>query len=148
MSVIGDLATEIMYYEFDNDTSINNIPAISGWLGANLGQLNTLLYTEYEGDDAELDVESQAIYKELYLHHYYSKQARNSLRGIMGSSGGDVLSLKDENSSVTFINKNEVSKVYKGLANDSRASLDKLVGQYHISHSSPRQVGGIEASSE
>ena len=147
MSVISELAQEIMSYEFDNDISVNNFDSIEGWLETNLGQLNALLYTEYEGVNAELDTEAQSVYKELYLHHYYSKQTRNALRGILGSSGteGGVLSLKDANSSVTFVNKNEVAKVYRGLAGDCKLKLDQLVAQYHIYHSEPRQIGGIEA---
>lgn len=146
MSVLRDLATDILRYEFDNDVSVNSVPAISGWLEANLGQLNSLIYTSYSGDDAELDLEAQAIHKELYLYNYYSKQARNALRGIINSSsnGGDVLSLEDGESKVTFINRNEVSKVYRGLASDSMANIKQLVTQYNIYQAQPLQVGGIE----
>lgn len=146
MSVIGNLATEIMYYEFDNDSTANNIPAISGWLESHLGQLNSLIYTSYSGSGAELDLEAQSIHRELYMHNYYSKQARNALRGIVGatSNGGDVLSLQDADSKVTFINKNEVAKVYKGLANDAKLKIDQLVSQYNIYQAEPRQVGGVE----
>jgi hypothetical protein len=47
---------------------------------------------------------------------------------------------------VTFVNKNEVSKVYRGLASDSKITLDKLVAQYNIYAAEPRQLAGIESS--
>jgi len=45
---------------------------------------------------------------------------------------------------VTFVNRNEVSKVYRGLANDSKAKLDDLVARYNIYEAKPQQVGGID----
>jgi len=144
MSVLGELAADILEYEFDGDSSIATSGAISGWLEANLGQLNSLIYTEYSGADAALDLEAQSIHKELYLHSYYTRQSRNALRGIAAGGSGDVLSLSDADSSVTFVNRNEVAKVYRGLAKDHKESVDKLVGQYNIYQSEPRQVAGVE----
>lgn len=146
MSTIGDLSLKIFQIEFDGDSDVMPRSHISGWLSENLGYLNTLLNTSYSGSDADIDLEAQAIYKELYLSHYYRKQSRNALRGLISTSEGrgDILSLKDGDSSVTFTNKNEVAKVYKSMADDCQARLDKLVSQYNIYQSSPLQVGGIE----
>jgi hypothetical protein len=146
MSVIGDLSLSIFQTEFDSDTGIMPRSHISGWLSENLGYLNTLLNTSYSGSNPSIDLEAQSIYKELYLSHYYRKQSRNALRGIVGTSEGrgDILSLKDGDSAVTFTNKNEVAKVYKSMADDSQSRLDKLVCQYNIYQSTPLQVGGIE----
>ncbi len=146
MSVIGDLAEDIMEYEFDNDTTITNTLAVSGWLVANLGQLNTLIYKDFSGEDAALDTEAASIFKEVYIYNFYNKQTRNSLRGI-GSTGdsSSILSLRDGESSVSFVNRNEVAKVYRGLTNESKAKLDGLVAQYNIYEAQPQQVGGLEA---
>ena len=146
MSAISDLADDIMDNEFDGDTTITNAAAIEAWLTANLGQLNTLLYKDFEGGDAELDAEAAAILKETYIHNFYGKQARNSLRGISNASNdSNILSLKDGESSVTFVNSNEVAKVYRGLSRESKAKLDALVAQYNIYEAEPIQVGGLEA---
>lgn len=146
MSVISDLALKIFQTEFDGDTGVVYNSYIEAWLNANLGQLNTRLNTSYSGVDAELDLESQAIYKELYLGNYYRKQSRNALRGLIGNTNGsDILSLKDGNSSVTFTNKNEVAKVYKSFAEESDKKLDKLCHNYNMYQSEPLQLGGIEA---
>ena len=65
MSVISDLALKIFQTEFDGDTGVMYNSYIEAWLNANLGQLNARINTSYSGVDAELDLESQAIYKEL-----------------------------------------------------------------------------------
>jgi hypothetical protein len=146
MSVISDLALKIFQTEFDGDTGVMYNSYIEAWLNANLGQLNTRLNTSYSGVDAQLDLESQAIYKELYLGNYYRKQSRNALRGLIGNTNGsDILSLRDGNSSVTFTNKNEVAKVYKSFAEESDKKLDKLCHNYNMYQSEPLQLGGIEA---
>jgi len=146
MSVISDLALKIFQTEFDGDTGVMYNSYIEAWLNANLGQLNTRLNTSYSGVDAELDLESQAIYKEIYLGNYYRKQSRNALRGLVGNTNGsDILSLRDGNSSVTFTNKNEVAKVYKSFAEESDRKLEKLCHNYNMYQSEPLQLGGIEA---
>ena len=95
-----------------------------------------------------MDIEAQNVLKELYLSNYYNKEARNALRGITKSSvsGDNVLSLRDGESAVTFINRNEVSKVYRGLANDCMDKVTKMAAQYNIYQAQPRQLGGIDAS--
>ena len=145
MSVISDLASNIFTDEFDSDTGIATSGSIQGWLENNLGELNNLIYKDFSGVDANLDTEAQSIYKELYFHNYFTKQSRNALRGITSStSDNNILSLKDGESSVTFVNRNEVSKVYRGLANDSKAKLGDLVARYNIYEAKPQQVGGID----
>ena len=153
MNVLEDLASGIVVTEFDGDTGIATVPNVSGWLFENLGRLNTYLYTDFTGEGASgsygvMDIEAQNVLKELYMVNYYTKEARNALRGIVNSnvSGDNILSLKDGESSVTFVNRNEVSKVYRGLAADSMDNVTRLVGQYNIYQAQPRQLGGIDAS--
>ena len=152
-NVLESLASGIVTTEFDSDTGIATVASVSGWLYENLGQVNTYLYTNFSGDNATgtyeiMDIEAQNVLKELYLSNYYNKEARNALRGITKSSvsGDNVLSLKDGESAVTFINRNEVSKVYRGLANDSMDKVTQMAAQYNIYQAQPRQLGGIDAS--
>jgi len=152
-NVLESLASGIVTTEFDSDTGIATVASVSGWLYENLGQVNTYLYTNFSGDDASgtygfMDIEAQNVLKELYLSNYYSKEARNALRGITKSSvsGDNVLSLKDGESAVTFVNRNEVSKVYRGLANDCMGKVTQMAAQYNIYQAQPRQLGGIDAS--
>ena len=148
MNIWGNLATEIYNYEFDGDSSSNTMTSISGWLETHIGQLNTLLYTQFDLIGTGLDIQASVIFKEIYLQNYYSKQARNALRGIIaaGNDGSNILEVKDADSSISFINKNEVAKVYKSMANDSKAKIDQLVAQYNIYSAQPRQVAGVEGT--
>ena len=152
-NVLEDLASGIVTTEFDGDTGVATVASVSGWLYENLGQVNTYLYTNFSGDNATgtygfMDIEAQNVLKELYLSNYYNKEARNALRGITKSSvsGDNVLSLRDGESAVTFINRNEVSKVYRGLANDCMDKVTQMAAQYNIYQAQPRQLGGIDAS--
>ena len=152
-NVLEDLASGIVVTEFDSDTGIATVANVSGWLFENLGQVNTYLYTDFSGANASgtygfMDIEAQNVLKELYLSNYYNKQARNALRGIVDSnvSGDNVLSLRDGESSVTFINRNEVSKVYKSMANDCMEKITRLAAQYNIYQAQPRQLGGLDGS--
>jgi hypothetical protein len=149
MSNLLQLAEAIMSEEFDNNFDDNTIQSIEAWLQENLGQLNILINTSYCLEGSELGLEESAIYKELYLYNYYSKRARMASRGIMGdcstSSSGDITSISDGESRVTFTNKNEVTKVLRGLAKDSKENMDDLVHKYNVYQSEPRQIGGIEA---
>ena len=152
-NVLESLASGIVTTEFDSDTGIATVASVSGWLYENSGRVNTYLYTNFSGDNATgtyeiMDIEAQNVLKELYLSNYYNKEARNALRGITKSSvsGDNVLSLKDGESAVTFINRNEVSKVYRGLANDCMDKVTQMAAQYNIYQAQPRQLGGIDAS--
>ena len=152
-NVLEDLASGIVVTEFDSDTGIATVANVSGGIYEKLGQVNPYLYTDFSGANASgmygvMDTEAQNVLKELYLSNYYNKQARNALRGIVDSSvsGDNVLSLRDGESSVTFINRNEVSKVYKGMASDCMEKVTRMAAQYNIYQAQPRQLGGIDAS--
>ena len=139
MSDIGDLANSIYVNEFDS-TGVT-VEAISGWLENNIGQLNNVLYTSFSGDNGDVDglnLEEQNIYKQMYLYHYYTKQTRNTIRGIANDTNGNIIN------AITFVNKNEVSKVYKSLAQDAYDVLQSSIASYNIYNASPKQVGGLE----
>lgn len=146
MSTIGNLANSIFVNEFDS-AGVSET-SISGWLDNNLGQLNNVLYTSFSGSNGDISgfgLEEQSIYKEMYLYHYYTKQTRNTIRGIADDTNGNILSVRDGDNAIAFVNKNEVSKVYKSLAQDSYDAFSALVTNYNSYQSSPRQVGGIES---
>ena len=145
MGNISTLATSIFQNEFDS-TDIT-LTSISGWLENNVGELNNLLYTSFSatnGNIPGLNFEEQNIYKEMFLHHYYKKQARNTLRGITDNTS-NITSVRDGEQTISFVNRNEVSKVYKGLAQDAYSRLKDLVYSYNSYQASPRQVGGVES---
>lgn len=146
MSQLSDLANSIYASEFDSDPDSINLTLLEAWLVENLGLLNTLLNTSFSGVDPCLGLEEIAIYKQIYLTNYYTKQARNVLRGITSTSSSDnIIMVADEGNRIQFTNKNEVGKTYRDIAKDSKAVLDMLVAKYNIYAAKPLQVVGIES---
>lgn len=144
MSAISGLATEIFQNEFEGNGSVVPRSYIEAWLEGNLGSLNAMINTSFSGSEAELDLEAQSIYKNLYLSSYYSRQSSASLRGVVGSGGSDVLSIRDGNSAVSFANKNEIAKSYKSMSNTYLDQANQQAHQYNMYQSAPLQVGGDE----
>lgn len=147
MSQLAELAQNIFETEFDSDTTAVSYNYIFSWMKENLGLLNTLINTSFVGEDPNMGIEAEAIYKELFLYNYYNKQARNVLRGITATTnaGDNILQVSDGDNSISFVNRNEVSKVYRDMAKDSKSKMDNLVAKYNIYASKPLQVGGYEA---
>lgn len=141
MANLGQIASGIFFYEFDADTSQTNISVISGWLQANIGELNNLIFTSHSGTGIDLNNEEADIFKHLYLAGYYKKKSRNAIKTIGGSSpSNNIVSVSDEDSSVTFINSNEVSKQFRALSKDHIEELNKLVFAYNSYQGAPTQV--------
>ena len=141
MANLGQIAQNIFYFEFDADVNETNISSISGWLNANIGELNNLIFTSHSGTGIDLNSEESDIFKHLYLASYYKKKSRNAIKTI-GSSvpSGNIISVSDEDSSVTFINGNEVSKQFRALSKDHIDELNKLVFAYNSYQAKPQQV--------
>ena len=122
----------------------------------NLGRLNTLIDTCYSGSyvtgqygemttyniTPEMGPEETAIYQKIFELDFYSKQARNTLKSAAGYSGADWISLREGDSSITKVNRNEVAKSYKSLAVDTRAEIDKMIQSYLKFRATPQQVVG------
>ena len=146
------LANTVFVNEFDSDTDMATLTQVSGWFENNIGELNTLIFTSFSGQgDAghpnqkftpSMGFEESGIYKKLYLKHFYQKKARNVLKGI--DSSVDFVSLREGDSMITRTNKNEIAKVYRGLAKDASEELEKAVYAYNFYNAAPRQVVGGE----
>lgn len=145
---VHDLADEIFANEFDYDSGYAQFYYISGWLANNVGQLNTKIYSSFEVSGAyftptgEFKQEERAIYKQMYLYEFYTKKTRQVLRGV--DSSVDFLSLREGDTVITRTNKNELAKTYRGLANDAREEMEKLVTSYTIYQAAPVQVAGAD----
>ena len=140
MANLFEIASGVFFHEFDADTSEVNLSAISGWMEANIGELNNLIYTQFSGSDVNLNPEQVSIFKHLYLGHYYKKKSRNAIKTIAGGSGNAILSVRDEDSSVTFVNTNEISKQFRQMSKDNFEEMNKLVFAYNSYQAAPVQV--------
>ena len=147
---VYDLANEIFGNEFEYDSGYAQFYYISGWLANNVGLLNTKIYSQFNVEDGNFtptgsfQLEERAIYKQMYLYEFYTKKTRQVLRGV--DSSVDYISLREGDTSITRTNKNELAKTYRGLANDAREEMERLVASYNIYSAAPVQVAGEDGS--
>ncbi len=172
MNQLGDLAYHIWDIEFgDHNTALErerNALLISGYLEANIGQLNTLINTDFyvnEEQDSvvpELKYEEKAIFTQLYLKDFMNKQARNILRNAASSSSStntstttttdgvtDWIELREGDTSIrrsvaTSTSKNTSAQILQKSAAEANQLLKELVHSYNMYGSVPLQVAGID----
>lgn len=138
MSVLSELGDEIFQTEFDSDSDIIAAEKITAWLEANLGKLNILLESCYEGVDPSWSEEEPDIYKMLFMKDFYTKKAAKALKGI--DDGVDFITVKEGDTVITKTNKNEVAKTYRGLAKDICDALDDAVFKYRQYNGQPVDI--------
>jgi hypothetical protein len=130
---------------------------LSGWFldNANIGKLNNLIGTSFSGSrdvdsygnitgysiQPEMGYNELAIYKMLFDYEYFKNMTRDVARSAVSSSS-DWISLKEGDSSITRVNKNELSKNFRGLASDAKKDLDSAVKMYLKYNSVAEQVAG------
>ena len=148
------LANSVFVNEFDSDTNMATLSQISGWFENNVGTLNTAIFTSFSGSGAastdivrivpnnSFRLEESGIFKQLYLKHFYTKKARNVLKGI--DSSVDFITLREGDSMITRTNKNEIAKTYRAMAKDVTEELEKSVYAYNFYQAKPRQVVGSD----
>ena len=155
MNDLGRLATKIVNYEFSEDRQRFPVSYVSGWLDANIGELNGLLNEEfYVNDTGAIEIATgsglmpveENIYSTLYEIHYYEKAARDSLRGFTYGGDADWITLKEGDTTIQRQNKNSVAKTYRDLKLDANNRLKDLVSKYNVYKSTPIQVAGTDGS--
>jgi hypothetical protein len=144
---IVDLASEL-YDELGEPVDIS-IPSIAYWLRSNIGDLNIMINKKFYIDETTLEITSEdtdlfgnvekSIFKMIYSIHYYERLFRNALYAATQDS---VISISDEGSSVTKINKNELAKNYAALRKQINDELNVLTKNYNLNEAKPLQVAG------
>jgi hypothetical protein len=121
---------------------------VAFWLRTNVGSLNVLINKDYSINQSTLEIESsennftineKSIFKKLYIIHYYDRQLRKTLNSISLDS---VVSISDEGSSVTKVNKNELSKTFSSIKKQEMLELKELLNKYELNEVAPLQVAG------
>lgn len=134
-----------------------SIAKISAWFldNANVGKLNNLIGTQISGvayKDSYGVVtgydltpnpsnDQLAIYKMIFDCNYFKNQSKNLARSAT-TIGNDWTDLREGDSSIKKINKNEISKNFRGLAQDCQLELSKTVKMYLKYGAIPEQVAG------
>lgn len=144
-------------YEDLGDQSSYSLYRLSGWFldEANIGKLNNLIGTQISGiclkdefDNTtgyalspDVSNDQYAIYKMLFDYEYYKNEAKFAAASSL-IIADDWVSMGEGDSKVTRINKNEVSKNFRGLAKDTKEDLDKSVKMYLKYNAIPDQIVG------
>lgn len=173
----GQIASGIVQNEFDYITGVESwteVSKVSGWLEANLGELNTLLYTSFYtgllnqetgwGTGNYLEQEEKAIFSQIYLRDYYSKQARITLRNFTRTVLDTVVAsyemtawttLKEGDTTIqreaikmTASARTEAARTFKSLADQASEELKDLVYKYNYYQAAPRQNAGTDGTSQ
>lgn len=154
---VTDIADEV-YRELGNPTD-TSIPPIAYWFRANVGKLNTAINKEYFVDASTLEVmepdpndpnspptifeeigeDEKAIFKLLYIVHYYDLQIR---KNVLSFDTRRAIEVQSDGHSVRLVSPTEIGKTLymfrKGLADD----LKQWITWYRIAHAVARQVAG------
>ena len=151
---VVDIATEI-FSELGEPSDIS-IPSVAYWVRNNVGVLNNYIYETYYVDSnqdkdyeikkldeseeiQEIDILAAAILKRMYSVYRYDVLIRKKFTDIDNDS---ILSVTDEGSSVTRINRNEVVKALTQIKKEENETLKDLIYAYNSKKSEPRQVAG------
>lgn len=154
MNELGTLATEIVTYNFPDDTGRFPVTYISGWIGSRIGLINGLLHTDFVIESGDFvpnlcDVES-GIVKYFYEIDYYNKASNEALRGMVwGGAGGfkdSITMVKEGDSVIQKVSKHQISQTFLQFAQDRRDQMNDLLFQYNNQKSAPIQVAGEDGN--
>ena len=71
---LQSLSSNVFVNEFDSDASLTTQVKISGWFEANVGRLNSQIYTSFDSDlssdDGDFGHEEAAIFSMMYMKNY------------------------------------------------------------------------------
>lgn len=171
MNQFGELAYHIWDIEFgDHSTALERereCLLISGYLEANLGQLNTLINSDFYIDKTkdkvvpELQYEEKAIFTQLYLKDYMQKQSRKVLSNATVTSSSstttagvtDWVELREGDTSIrrsiaSATSKNASAKIFQDASKEAMELLKQMVHSYNLYGSIPLQVAGKDGSQD
>lgn len=142
---ISEIAAQIYTDEFFGTSGAPTVEYISSWLSGNVGMLNNVIFTDLE-TTGDFPYEESSIFKNLYLRDFYKKEAGKALRGIYaGSASNLILKLKEGDSDIQFVNRNEMSKTLTTLSRQYATDLNDQITAYRLYQAYPRQVAGEDA---
>tara|TARA_Y100001938_G_C8091270_1_gene435227 strand:- start:2174 stop:2686 length:513 start_codon:yes stop_codon:yes gene_type:complete len=152
---VVDIADEI-FRELGEPTTLS-IPAITYWIRSNVGQMNNLIHTSFfinskdleivetvDSKSVEIGEEEKAIIKKMYFIHFYDQKLRTHM---IAMDTDTVISVRDGDSGVTKINRNEMTRSMASIKAQEYNELQILVGSYKMTKATPIQVAGDDTQS-
>jgi hypothetical protein len=147
---IVDIAQEIMLLDSSNPIA-TSLPAVSYFLRANIGYLNTLLFEDFKIDQNTLEIthcngndlnpEAKAIIKQIYKIYDSKQQINNNMNALASDT---LLSIKDEFGGVSYTrqNRNSMAQTWASIMRQETDILNEMVGSYKINKATPLAVFG------
>ena len=150
---VVDLADEI-YRELGSPSDLSIAP-ITFWCRTNIGALNNCFMSEYEVDTTTLEIQEPkdgtttaiglreaAIFKKMYLIHYYDLKIITTLTA---ASTDSVVELESDGSRIRKLDKTQQSNAYIRIKALEIELLNKMITAYKLSSTSPLQVAGDDS---
>jgi DNA-binding winged helix-turn-helix (wHTH) protein len=146
---VVDIAQEI-YFDLNSPSDLS-IAAIAFWVRANVGALNSYLFsnfvvdeTTYEIVDADnttvqIDINAVAILKKMYVIHRYAVIIRSKLTS---TDSDDVVEVTHNDTKVRKLDKNQLIKTVSAEKKQEEESLKLLISAYRGKKFVPGQVVG------
>lgn len=138
MATISDLADFILF-DLDTPSGVSN-GTISYWIENSVGNLNTYLGASHTVENFEitpgLNIMETGIMNQMYKIKYYNTVASNNL----GASSYDWSELKEGDSSIRKVSKNEIAKNYLQLAKQEKESLNESIRYYRTNAATPTSI--------
>jgi hypothetical protein len=146
---VVDIANEI-FIDAGSPTT-TSIPAIAFWVRGQVGRINNLLYEDFtinettleltHADGTEISYEAVAVIKQLYRLYDYEVQIRTQMNALAACN---ILSIDDQGTSITRINRNSVSQTLSQIRRDEISMLNDLITAYRNNNPAamPSQVAG------
>jgi len=150
---VVDLADEI-YRELGSPSDLSIAP-IAFWCRTNIGALNNSIMSEYVVDETTLEIQEPkdgittaiglreaAIFKKMYLIHYYDTKIISTLTA---ASTDSVVELESDGSRIRKLDKTQQSNAYIRIKKLELEQLQDMITQYKLSSTSPLQVAGDDS---
>lgn len=151
---VADIANEI-YMDLGEPSDLS-VAAISYWVRANIGKLNSMIFENFalnenfeivdtddgDGDattNTEINIDAAAILKKMYVVHRYSVIIRSKLTAI---DTDDVVEVQDQDSKVRRLDKTQIVKAVTAEKKQEEDELRYLINAYRAKSTDPKQVVG------
>ena len=83
-----------------------------------------------------IEDDEKDILKSIYYVSYYNDKARDAL--VSSTTSSNILSIRDDVSSVSFVNAKETAKEFYNISKDYELRTNDLVNLYKHNRSGPR----------
>lgn len=152
---VVDIASEI-FRELGEPTEIT-IPVIAYWLRSNIGKLNSIVYKQYRVNETtfeveclnpndptntlyeEIGIDEVALFKLLYIVHYYDLQIR---KNMLNYDTRRAIEVSSDGHTVRLASPTEIGKTLYMFRKMITDDLNRWIAWYRLAKSTPRQVVG------